>query len=137
MINCISCDKNKENRESVAAMLRKIKELRLVKAYAGLDTAAKVCLENNIRILFINLYDFPVPKKDIAVLRKMVKCGIQIIMMSGKIGVMKEAFDFDAGDYIMFPTSAHRLWRASMKALKIIDHGIDTSRMNRENLIPN
>jgi len=129
MINCICVDKDKKSREAIERMLRKIGGVQLRRSYATLAAAVKACLENRIDILFVSLYDCPVPKKDTDALKKVMKHGTKIILMSSKIGVVSDAIAINASDYVLFPTSSRRLWKASKKALNIKDFGIEMPKM--------
>ncbi len=125
MLKCICVDRDKKNRESLELMIKKVRDLHLAKTYAKLDAALTACKQGNIRILFVGLHDFPVDAETMALLKEITKHETKIIILSSRTSVMKDVLSSDMTNFLSLPTSARRLWQASMKALQIDDFAVN------------
>ncbi len=134
MIKCIQVDPDKKSREVTERLIKKAGKLRLASTFGALNKAVSFCKKHNVPIMFIHLFDFPIPQNKILLLKKIEENGTQIIILSSKITIAGEAFAFNAADFVMLPTTTRRLWRACIKALKIKDYGIEITDAQVKNL---
>src|ERR1051325_3453177 len=129
MIKCICVDRHKDSRDAVSATINKINGVELIKSCSTLNAAFRGWQTTPVHILFIRVYNSPIPAEKLSLLEKIKEHGTQVIMLSTRISILHNTIAFHAADFVLLPTTPSRLCKASAKAIKIIDPSLDEPKV--------
>jgi DNA-binding LytR/AlgR family response regulator len=121
MIKCVVIDKDKKSREETEKSIAQFAHLTLLKSFATVAEAAEIIKENKVDIIFLTI---PPPIGNSLEFLKFMKYEKpDLVFISEEKKLAKDAFDFEAKDFILKPVTVERMAKALSKVSKTMEEG--------------
>jgi DNA-binding LytR/AlgR family response regulator len=116
MIKCVIIDKDKTGRKQTEECVAQFAHLTLIKSCGTIAEAVDAIKENKVDIIFLTIP--PEVGSSLDFLKFMKYERPQLVFISEEKKLAKEAFDYDAADFILKPVTVERIAKAVSKAIK-------------------